>query len=498
MAADGGYAPQVCVTCKYRKKKCDKVVPSCGYCIQKKLSCSHQYGSQQSPTIADVRSPKRARTASDESPAGHAAVVVVPSLSEVIPTDPMAMRTNLYLQVNRIIRSTGQFVDDITARYFQGVHHFMPVISRTRFHDNLITLGATPSADFSILLLCICLVTHDISTEDARRGMPDQHSIHVSARSLFAQLQAVLKPSVHFIQAGLLLSVYEYAHGEADTAFNSVASCARMAYAARIHSREHAKLEHDPETNTELEAEEAANTWWGLVILERTIAFEVAVPEQPLITTIPSKDARLPTEPDILEQTDTFDSESIHKVSVSSPITIEVGAFARSAQAAILMDQVLKAFDMPDLKSRIERLEALDEALQAFIKRVMQQRHGKWGIFCGPMALGIRALFAVHRRILSLAPDEIAGADSTSFEISQDSSRSALDTLTNIMIDIAKAHETTLWKPIDQLPTSCAFIICAALEHIRDYAHLKDVPWWGCHIRLLRNSLARFRGRWGN
>jgi hypothetical protein len=39
MAADGGRskvscAAQVCFTCKGRKKKCDKVLPCCGYCVR--------------------------------------------------------------------------------------------------------------------------------------------------------------------------------------------------------------------------------------------------------------------------------------------------------------------------------------------------------------------------------------------------------------------------------------------------------------------------------
>ncbi len=36
MVADGdpSHAAQVCATCKTRKKKCDKVLPSCGYCVR--------------------------------------------------------------------------------------------------------------------------------------------------------------------------------------------------------------------------------------------------------------------------------------------------------------------------------------------------------------------------------------------------------------------------------------------------------------------------------
>ena len=139
----------------------------------------------------------------------------------------------MYLQVHGIIRSTGQFVDDISARYFQGFHSHLPIISRTRFYNNLITLGAAPAADFSVLLLTICLITHAPalgyqSRHGASRSV-EQQSLYFTARSLFAQVQVSCSPSVPLIQAGLLLAVYEYTHGRPDDAFVSIAGSARMA-----------------------------------------------------------------------------------------------------------------------------------------------------------------------------------------------------------------------------------------------------------------------------
>lgn len=188
----------------------------------------------------------------------------------------------MYLEVHGIIRATGQFVDDISARYFQGFHRHLPVISRTRFYNYLITLGAAPAADFSVLLLTICLITHAPALgyqpgHGATRSV-DQKSLYLTARSLFAQVQVSCSPSVPLIQAGLLLAVYEYTHGRPDDAFVTIAGSARMAYAARIHTRDRHQAQmthtagHNADTDLLLRAEEAANTWWGIVIYERYVS----------------------------------------------------------------------------------------------------------------------------------------------------------------------------------------------------------------------------------
>lgn len=67
----------------------------------------------------------------------------------------------LHFRVCEIIRAYGKYIDDITAIYFQGVHRWLPIISRSRFHDRLILIQSPASADFSILLLSMCLITHN-------------------------------------------------------------------------------------------------------------------------------------------------------------------------------------------------------------------------------------------------------------------------------------------------------------------------------------------------
>lgn len=67
----------------------------------------------------------------------------------------------LHFRICEIIRAYGKYVDDITVIYFQGVHRWLPIISRPRFHDRLVVLQSPASVDFSILLLSMCLITHN-------------------------------------------------------------------------------------------------------------------------------------------------------------------------------------------------------------------------------------------------------------------------------------------------------------------------------------------------
>ena len=199
-----------------------------------------------------------------------------------LPIEPSAAAASLYLEANRLIRSTGQFPDEIYIRYRLGIHTHLPIICLETFDNSLFTLATAPAPDFSVLLVTICLITYlpepgPQSAGATARATIDRTTLHLAARSLFAQVRISSPPSVHLIQAGLLLAVYEYARGHPDDAFTSLAECARMAYAAHIWRHvspphpPHATLENLPRCSAPsyLQSEEAANTWWGLIICER-------------------------------------------------------------------------------------------------------------------------------------------------------------------------------------------------------------------------------------
>lgn len=335
------------------------------------------------------------------------------------------LEISVHAEVNRLIRSTGQFVDDITARYFKDVHIFLPVIARSRFHNGLINLGAPPSADLSILLLCMCLVTPGPESRNSSSSKTSQHTIYLSARSIFAQLQVMISPSVSLVQAGLLLAVYEYVHGQSDRGLATISNSARMAYAARIHTL-NVNLRHEERTSRSLQPEEreALNTWWALIIWERCVRFlqlrlrrlahiaadisafdtdssffvffrtmmlEVNTQDQPLITSVRPENAALPTEPESIDQGDPmFSNTPVPKILVPSPHEGNVGGFGRLAQAIMLVDQILKAFSICDVAARLSALHNINTSLQSFLGMVVKQHSGKPSSYCSAVVIAIR------------------------------------------------------------------------------------------------------------
>lgn len=98
----------------------------------------------------------------------------------------------------------------------------------------------------------------------------DDLSLYVATKSLMAQAQALRAPTTRLVQAGVLLAVYEYAHGHPEQAFVTIGSYARMAYAAQLRSVPALTRNARPQTDWTIEEEEI-NTWWGIRICERYV-----------------------------------------------------------------------------------------------------------------------------------------------------------------------------------------------------------------------------------
>jgi hypothetical protein len=118
----------------------------------------------------------------------------------------------------------------------------------------------------------------------------------------------------------------------------------------------------------------------------------VKVFDQPLVTVFPGGDARLPLEPQVLDQLDISDPESLPNIPVSCLTSPKVGGFSRTAQATCLLDQVLKGFDTPDIDSRLLQLDRLDTNIQAFLSLVMPQCQEQSGVFCAAINIAIKSV----------------------------------------------------------------------------------------------------------
>ncbi|KAJ5876806.1 hypothetical protein N7455_000271 [Penicillium solitum] len=471
----------VCVKCKLRKRKCDKERPRCGYCTRKNLNCQYPSVDTKYLTVRPFLAVS--------SPIIRSSMLLSDTLSDVLQYEPANLNSTLYLQIIRIIRLADQSVDDISMRYFRGIHTFIPVISPCRFHQEVLHSSTLPSATFSLLLLSMCLITYHPGLAESSSAI-DHATLYLTTKSLYTQIQSSFPPSLHLIQAGIIIASYEYATKKINDAFASIAVCARMGYAARLHL---INLVEGLDPMEYLQAEEQLSTWWGIVITERTIFCEVDTVHQPLISRCPDKGLRLPKtmsqkwNPAPSPEALTPEGDSL------GPSFVESDGYTSVTQAAWLLDQVFKSLEEQDIDSRLVQLDRLDHALQTSLALTMEQSQGRWGLFCTANAIMIRALYIIHRHVIDLTA-EMAPSREKYPDQWRDSSYIALETITQMTQDIATTQNDMSLEEMDALPPSRAFVLRAALRYLDDLGVKRNR--WDAARDQLKESLRMFDERW--
>ncbi|KAL4905959.1 hypothetical protein BDW74DRAFT_177652 [Aspergillus multicolor] len=517
MAADTPHrAPNVCNICKLRKKRCDKTLPRCGYCRRQSLDCRYTI-----PPAPRARGRVRVSAQSPPTPpASHASPYTASPIqfpsrpllcspltsASASDNDPRLNSWNeaVHSEAYRLIRETGRFFDDVTVAYFASVHVFVPLISREQFHRHLFSFGASPVpdvGDFSLLLLVVGLITYHPARAQAQAaaGNIDLPTLYLTAKSLFAQAQVLLTstPSLYLIQAGLLLAVFEYAHGNPDLALVTITGVARLALVAGLDAglspdvalSASASDNGNANLDQDLELAEKINTWWGIVICERTFLSESRNPTQPRLSQFPADDTPLPVE----SMAGTASSAiSIPLCFTTAP---NLGGFARTAQAAWLLDRVLNVIPLPNSEPKRIQLSDLDSQLRLFLAQVIAQKENNHNIYCASLALGIRALFILHCHIIHLFsdtdpdPDQDPATSITSEIINR--SNAALTSATQMVVDIAMSHQELSDHQIDTLPPLCGYLMREALTHVHVLARDRNG-----HRDLLQATVDRLASRW--
>lgn len=93
----------------------------------------------------------------------------------------------------------------------------------------------------------------------------DQATLYVTTKSLYTQALASFPDSLLLVQAGIIIASYEYASRKINEAFCSISICARIGYALGLHL-----VNLKEATDHSSQAAEKHNTWWGIVIAERS------------------------------------------------------------------------------------------------------------------------------------------------------------------------------------------------------------------------------------
>jgi hypothetical protein len=126
------------------------------------------------------------------------------------------------------------------------------------------------------------------------------------------------------------------------------------------------------------------------LFIARKYICDASVRQQPLVAVFPGADARLPSEPEVLEHNDLFITSRIPHVPVHAIDSTQVKAFGRAAQATWYLDRIIKTFEVPNLETRLYQLKSVDIAMQEFLGTLMLQCHIETQISCEALTIAIR------------------------------------------------------------------------------------------------------------
>jgi hypothetical protein len=145
--------------------------------------------------------------------------------------------------------------------HFDGVHTWMPIISKKQFYDNLLHRLSYRRSELFLLTLSmkLCSATHIVTPKTILYRMVKQLHFDIESSGTL---------SIQVLQAAVLIALYELGHAIYPAALLSVGCCARYATALDINkptaSLGSIKLPW-------IEEEETRRVWWAIAILDRFV-----------------------------------------------------------------------------------------------------------------------------------------------------------------------------------------------------------------------------------
>ncbi|KAI1211556.1 uncharacterized protein F4807DRAFT_394021 [Annulohypoxylon truncatum] len=162
------------------------------------------------------------------------------------------------------------------------------------------------------------------------------------------------RPSVELVQAGALLALYEYGHGEIVTAYRTLSQAVVTARVMDIKPGQIADGVDDDALMLSVEEEQMGCLWWGMFILEQSIHQDEDAKDLPFLLETPTRNTLLPETPPMTPPPDgrnfpvsppssTTATTVTRHLSTSVLVSSEkFGGFQLSAKAATLFHRAIR------------------------------------------------------------------------------------------------------------------------------------------------------------
>ncbi|KAI0526699.1 hypothetical protein F5B22DRAFT_655813 [Xylaria bambusicola] len=438
-------APRACEKCRASKRKCDKKLPSCDRCRRLNAKCHYI----QDPNFNNV------------NPNGGAQVVFLQQshslASDILfrGAEPLeGISAAQILSLVSLDTPAGGSQHDYrhsVSLYFNFIHPWYGVVHPTLFYRQLPSMlgsgdsrsppdmESSPfshgtvdhqvagpksqsdhtgspelaSKEFALLVVLMNLTIRMRLTDAGEQHMFDE--TYRTVKRILALLLMVCAdgphPTVELVQCGALMALYEYGHGEIETAYQTLSQVAPVARVLGISATQKGDSGIDDVPLT-LEEEQRNCLWWGLFILEQFILQDDAMRHLPFVFESPSRTTLLPESqtmatpllPSSLTPRPTLPSSRLltTEVAVGSQ---KLGSFQLSAKAASIFHRALyidkERRKRPTEKPLVSAFTELDNEIRIATKSLLEQSLD-WETKLDCFAMLIGALFVLYTPFLAL------------------------------------------------------------------------------------------------
>lgn len=152
----------------------------------------------------------------------------------------------------------------LASQFFSSIHLWMPIISKQRFFNTLLSSPAIYRSDVALLCMSMKLVMW-IPSPDCPDSRPP---IYVAARQFLYSVDISRYLTLPILQAAILITTFEIGHAIYPAAHTSISLCIEYATAMGLGWE---SVRWGENTLPWVETEERMRVWWAIVILERYV-----------------------------------------------------------------------------------------------------------------------------------------------------------------------------------------------------------------------------------
>ncbi|KAL7914242.1 hypothetical protein GGI35DRAFT_238089 [Trichoderma velutinum] len=344
---------EACLPCRQCKRRCDGAVPRCALCIKKGIDCTYpstlprssgphrpsrrvkraealpsagsEHDIPQSSQHADTGNRNRNLTTASEAAAIY---YIAPDVFNEANLDLPRLEIPIPLDIAKHV-SHATIIRSVTTDFFRSIHTWFPIVYKKAFLKQIFNPLAKHRAELSLLAFCMKLVCEPYSGANV--------ALYHAGKQFLLEVMSSGILSIHVLQAGILMVVYEMGQAIYPSAYFTLGQCVQYSNILGIDKFDLGLTGEDAQHGSWEEIEERRRGWWAVVILDRIIS--IHNPLRRLLTDDPTFETYLPVDDHAWEDGASGPSSAVN---ISTSFSLKTGSFSRLAQSAYLLGEALK------------------------------------------------------------------------------------------------------------------------------------------------------------